>query len=65
MDLKEGIGKLKEEKEPKGPLAIGCGSFPWCKVGTQHPPELKHFVYNNNNNNNNNNTVEPQYLALR
>ena len=49
------IVKLMEDWriiKPKGLLAIGCGSLPWCDVGTTSPPELKHFVYNSNNDNN-------------
>ena len=53
-DLKEGIGKLKEERaNPRDlwPLAM-AGSLGVMPV--QHAPELKHFVDNNNNFNNNN-----------
>ena len=53
--IKEGIGKLKEERaNPRDlwPLAM-AGSLGVMSV--QHPPELKHFVDNNNNSFNNNN----------
>ena len=32
-DSKEAVGKLKEKKSHKGPLAIGYGLLLWCNVG--------------------------------
>ena len=32
-DSEEGVGELKEKKQPKGPLAIDHGLLLWCNFG--------------------------------